>query len=193
MNILRGIEVYAKVISILFYPSFLQALIASFLVTQLLHQWAVWLCFLILPVIFSLIYLNIAQMPKTHQWVIPKEFRIFPLSFALLGTMIFYVFFCNEEPVFVKMISLSSLLLTALALPVTYYWKISLHMMGMGAFSIFMILYFQYHWLSVLLTILFSQQVAWARMYLKSHDIWQILAGYTLGIICFLFAYYVYF
>lgn len=189
MSILRGIEVYAKVISILFYPSFLQALMASFLVTQPLHRWAVWLCFLIFPLIFSLIYLRIAQMPKTHQWVVPKEFRIFPLFFALLGTALFYIFFSDGEPLFVKIISLSSLLLTALALPITYYWKISLHMIGMGAFTAFIVIYFRYHWIPILLAITFSQQVAWARMFLKSHDIWQILVGYALGISCFLFAY----
>ncbi len=189
MNILRGIDVYAKIISLLFYPSFLQALMASFLITQPNNQWAVWLYFLILPLIFSLVYLRFSKMPKTHQWVVPKEYRIFPLLFALVGTTVFYFFYSNSEPVFVKVITLSSILLTAFALPVTYFWKISLHMIGMGAFTVFMFLYFEFHWFYILFSIAFSQQVAWARMFLKSHDIWQILVGYGLGIVCFLFAY----
>lgn len=192
MNILRGIDAYAKIISILFYPSFLQTLMASLLITQPFNQWAVWLCFLIGPIFLSIIYLNLAQMPKTHQWVVPKEFRIFPLFFALLGTVTFFLLFTKNEPIFIKIITLSSILLTAAALPITYFWKISLHMMAMGAFSTFLVIYFQFHWLYILLAIISSQQVAWARMYLKSHDIWQIMAGYCLGILCFWFAYFIY-
>ncbi len=192
MNILRGIDAYAKLISIIFYPSFLQALMASFLISQPYNQWAVWFCFLILPLIFSLVYLRFSKMPKTHQWIVPKEFRIFPLFFALTGTTVFYFVFSNQESVLVKVITLSSILLTAFALPITYFWKISLHMIGMGAFTVFMFLYFEFHWFYILFSIVSSQQVAWARIFLKSHDIWQILVGYGLGIACFLAAYYYY-
>lgn len=193
MKILRGIDIYAKFISLIFYPSFLQALMVSFLITHNSNQWAVWFCFLILPVLLSIVYLNVVKMPKTHQWVVPKEYRIFPLFFALLGNTIFYFYFSHNEPIFVKIIALSSILLTIFALPITYFWKISLHMIGMGAFTTFLLIYFKFHWLYSLSAIIFSQQVAWARMFLKSHDIWQIIAGYLLGIACFIFAYYHYF
>lgn len=188
MNILKGIDSYAKIISLLFYPTFVQTLMTSFLVTNAQNQWAVWMFFFILPILLSILYLNFSKMPKTHKWVVPKEYRIVPLFFALLGTVFFYYYFTVSEPVIVKKICLASLLLTAFAIPITYFWKISLHMIGMGAFTTFIFIYFEGKWFYVLLAIIFSQQVAWARMYLKSHDIWQILAGYFLGIFCFILA-----
>ncbi len=190
MTILRGINLYAKTISILFYPSLLQALMASVLVNQPVNFWWIWIFFLILPVLFSWLYLKSIKMPKIHKWVIPKEFRILPLTFALMGNVLFYILFCEKEAFFVKAITLSSVLLTAFALLITYFWKISLHMIGMGAFSIFLVFFFQFNFWVILLVLVLSQQVAWARIYLKSHDIWQILAGYFLGLTCFALAYY---
>jgi len=192
MNNSKSTDIYAKVLSLIFYPSFIQTVISSFIIRNAINQWAVWLCFFFLPILFSVLYLNIVKMPKNHTWVVPKEFRIFPLSFALIGTIVFFVFFTHNERSFLKIITLSSILLTAIALPITYFWKVSLHMIGMGAFSTFLVIFFNFHWFSVCFALIVSHQVAWARMYLKSHDLWQVLIGYLLGILCFLIAFIYY-
>jgi len=189
----RGINIYAKIISLLFYPSFLQAVIASYLAPQTLQKWMVWILFLIMPVVLSLIYLKFSSMSKDHTWVVPKEYRILPLLFALIGTLIFFVYFTYDEPKYLKIVTLSSIFLTLLALSITFFWKISLHMIGMGGFTAFCIDYFAFHIFSIIFVVFFSIQVAWARMFLKSHDIWQILAGFFLGISCYMGAYFFYY
>ncbi len=186
----KGLEIYAKFVSLLFYPSFLQTLMASWFVVQLKNILTIWLCFLVIPIIFSLVYLYLVKMPNNHKWVVPKEFRLFPLFFAFLGNLLFYLIFIENESFYVKVITLSSIFLTSLSILITYFWKISLHMIGMGAFTAFFLIFFPSNILFFLVVLLFSQQVAWARMFLKSHDIWQILAGYLLGITCFTGAYF---
>lgn len=187
-KILRGITNYAKFISLIFYPSFLQALMASFFGKDLWEKIYVWTFFLLLPAILSIFYIRNVNMPVYDKWVVPKEYRIVPMLLAIISTSIFYFLFV-KEPGWLKAITLSSILLTTIALPITYFWKISLHMIGMGGMTAFLWLFNDESWWFLLISIIASQQVAWARMFLRSHDIWQILAGYFLGVICFALAY----
>lgn len=187
-KILKGITNYAKIISLIFYPSFLQALMASFFGHDLWVKINVWIFFLMMPAILSIFYIRNVNMPEQDKWVVPKEFRIIPMFLAILSTTAFYFIFVSDTG-WLKTITLSSILLTTIALPITYFWKISLHMIGMGGMTTFLWLFSDGSWWILLASLVASQQVAWARMFLRSHDIWQILAGYLLGIVCFTTAY----
>lgn len=68
----------------------------------------------------------------------------------------------------------------ALALAITWYWKISMHA-SMATFFIVMLIAI-YGW-KVWPIILFLPLVFWSRIYLKRHTIWQLLAGSILALI----------
>jgi membrane-associated phospholipid phosphatase len=79
----------------------------------------------------------------------------------------------------------------SLAFIVNFFWKISLHSIALGGF-LGWLLSIQYSFADTYLLYQFifvaflGGIVAWARLYLQQHTIWQILVGYLLGFgICF--------
>lgn len=59
---------------------------------------------------------------------------------------------------------------------ITRYWRISLHMVGVSGFATVLLIIFNLYW-----PILFLPVMGWARLYLKRHDIYQVIAGATLS------------
>lgn len=115
----------------------------------------------------------------------PKQRRV-PLMivsfFALLGAFILHkvdapVIF----PLFLNGVSIT-LLICAI---ISANWKISIHLLGMGGL-IGLILAISLKWMLDLrmvlsFLILLSALVAWARLRLNEHNIYQVLAGLILG------------
>ncbi|MCE4563694.1 PAP2 family protein [Maribellus sp. CM-23] len=196
----------AKVVSILFHPvliptlGILLLLNSSFYFSML--SWeakrfillVVFFTSCILPMLMvSLLALNTKfdiNMPKSTDRVLPllAAAVFYYLGFVLLGRI-------SVFPV-LKMYMLASVLVIVALLIISLKWKISNHMAALGGLAgTFFALSFRYglnpvH--SLLLIILVSGIVGTARLALERHNIWQIIAGYSLGFcVLYLVVYFV--
>lgn len=119
-----------------------------------------------------------------------REDRIFPFAMAsmiYIATCItFYVKFGDPFFVFISM-GLSIVgLSVVLATIITFFWKISIHSIGIGGLTglIISMNFFQLHrfqlW-AVLTVIIVSGFVMSARLYLSSHRPVEVYVGYAIG------------
>lgn len=67
---------------------------------------------------------------------------------------------------------------------ITLFWKISLHAAGISAIATALIVFLG---LSASVLVLFIPVVFWARITLRKHNIWQLLAGSGLSVLIMLF------
>ncbi|MFV0265811.1 MAG: hypothetical protein ACK5HT_01620 [Draconibacterium sp.] len=196
----------AKVVSILFHPvliptlGILLLLNSSFYFSML--SWeakrfillVVFFTSCILPMLMvSLLALNTKfdiNMPKSTDRVLPllAAAVFYYLGFVLLGRI-------SVFPV-LKMYMLASVLVIVALLIISLKWKISNHMAALGGLAgMFFALSFRYGLnpvYSLLGIILVSGIVGTARLALDRHNIWQIIAGYSLGFcVLYLVVYFV--
>lgn len=188
-------ERLAKIISIVFHP----VLVPTLGMLLLLHSgfyfsmlsWeakrfvllVVFFTTCILPLLMvSILAINPRfdiSMSKSTDRVIPllASAVFYYLGFILLGKM-------NIFPVF-KLFMLASVLVLVALLIISFKWKISNHMAALGALAgVFFALSFRKGLnpiYSILIVVLVSGLVGTARLALKKHSIWEVIAGYVLG------------
>lgn len=121
------------------------------------------------------------RMPRAADRVIPQLSAavFYYLGFILLGRVAVF-------PVF-KLFMLASVLLIVVLLLISFKWKISNHMAALGGLSgVFFAFSFRngLNPVYALLTlVVIAGLVGTARLALKKHNIWQIVAGYLLGFV----------
>lgn len=188
-------ERIARIISIVFHPVLVPTLgVLLLLNSGFYFSMLTWEAkrFVLLVVLFSTCILPLLavsimainprfdiNMPKSTDRIIPQLATaiFYYLGFILLGRI-------NIFPVF-KLFMLASVLVIVVLLVVSFKWKISNHMAALGGLAgVFFAFSFRkglnpVH--SLLIVILISGLVGTARLMLKKHDIWQIIAGYLLG------------
>ena len=135
-----------------------------------------------LIVIFFLYRLKII----TSFYLEQKEERIFPLlCISIFYYLTYYLLKGVQFASFFSYYMLGATLLAILALVITFYKKISLHMLGMGSFSglfLGLSLNFGLHFLNLFLAgILLSGLVGWARLKSNSHQPAEIYSGFFVG------------
>lgn len=119
--------------------------------------------------------------------LLERSERIFPLMIAsLMFFLTYYLLRQISLPSLVYFYLMGGTLLVLIALTVSFFWKISLHMMGLGGFTGFLIvvsllLRTELSWLLVS-AILASGLTASARLLLGAHTPAQVYAGYLLGL-----------
>ncbi len=114
--------------------------------------------------------------------------RTIPLVLTFIFYFMTYLLFL-KVPVyrFMHNFMLGALVSVFLALLINLRWKISLHMIGLGGFTAFLIIMTMarqvnlYPW--ILFSIFASGIVGSARLYLNSHTPAQIYAGYITGVL----------
>lgn len=112
--------------------------------------------------------------------------RIIPLAFTLIP-YVFSYYFLNRLPILneISLFMLGAILAVFIALIVSIWWKVSIHMVGIG--GIFGLLYalslrFQAAGLwFIIAAIAAAGLVAWARLSLNAHKPSQVYAGFSLG------------
>ena len=190
-------EKIARIISVIFHP----VLVPTLGMLLLLHSgfyfsMLTWEAkrFVLLVVFFSTCILPLLavsvlainprfdiNMSKSTDRIIPllAASVFYYLGFILLGRV-------NIFPVF-KLFMLASVLVIVALLFVSFKWKISNHMAALGGLAgVFFAFSFRKGLnpvYSLLIIILVSGLVGTARLILKKHDIWQIIAGYFLGFV----------
>ena len=118
----------------------------------------------------------------------PRERKI-PLIISLIITALTVFFSRNfiELPLPILGIILGEMLMLICAIFVTPFWKISMHGMGTGGCTIFVILIGYISRIDfsgfATISIAVSGFVGWARLYLRAHSPSQVLVGYVVGIL----------
>lgn len=194
MNILTTIgNVFAWIFSIIFHPLFYSTLGSIYIIHSIpeyqLFQASfllqiIWLLFLtlyILPLIIAGMYIGSIHIFKLN--TPPKQQRLFLLiittiiySYATLSITYLEILTAIKLNIIICAITM------ALSLAVTFFWKISLHMIGIGGFIGLQIalaahgytLYAPFIGFSFLL----AGIIAASRLYLNAHTPYQIYIGF---------------
>lgn len=142
-----------------------------------------------LPSIFFIIMLRKGFIKEVE--IPERQERILPI---LITGVFFYATYhmlsrTMIHPIFAWYM-LSATLLVVLCLIITYFWKISIHMSAMGAMTGALIgisLLFSLPLIPwILLAVILSGFVGFARLRLEAHTQAQVYAGYLLGLIVFI-------
>lgn len=187
----------AKVISVVFQPLLVPTytLLAIFslnsyislLVPAQVKQLLIWIVLLstfVFPVLFIFILYRRGLIKSLNMDL--KEERIFPLIVTgIFYFLMYYIVWQSQLDVIYNLLFLGSALLIALSLVVSFYWKISMHMIGVGGMlgaliGVSLAAYVDTA-LYVILAALICGLVGFARLKLKAHTPAQVYAGFFAG------------
>lgn len=137
--------------------------------------------------------LPLIMIPLFHRLGIIKSIhmelhreRIFPLAFTLIP-YIFSFYFLKQLPIpsIISAFMLGAMVLVAISLIVSIWWKISIHMVGVGGMVGFIFAFSLRLYTDVLtyiiIAIVVTGLVAWARLQLNSHKPSQVYGGFLVG------------
>lgn len=109
-----------------------------------------------------------------------KEDRLYPLLWILLsyllGVIILYII---SAPLIITVLMFCYFSNTLIVLLISFFWKISIHSVGIAGPVAFLIYVFGYPGLIFLLLI---PVIMWSRLHLKRHTPNQVIAGASLGL-----------
>ncbi|OQA98988.1 MAG: hypothetical protein BWY22_00647 [Bacteroidetes bacterium ADurb.Bin217] len=139
----------------------------------------------IMPLVAIPLYMIIIKILKQH--VSSQHQRIFiVLSTAIIYAMSYRILQKIEVYQLVSYYILLCSLLMFISLIITYFWKISLHMIGIGGFTgVILILSYSQHTLPQTILpycFLIAGMVGTSRLFLKAHNTLQIYVGFVTGI-----------
>lgn len=143
----------------------------------------------ILPLIFLSVLRHFKLVKDLHVEV--REQRLIPYLFTAFCYLIAaYFLYYRHSPQWFIMFMVGSAITVLVMAAINLKWKISAHMagiggiialiyqihvMGLSAFDLFWVLSF---------FIILAGMLGSARLALKRHDIWQVLAGVVVGFLC---------
>lgn len=187
----------AKIISVLFQPLLIPTYTLlilfnlnnylSLLVPAQAKQILMWMVFLstfVFPILFILILYKRGMIKTLNMG--EKEERIFPLIITgVFYFLAYYIVYQTRLDIIYQRIFLGSALLIIIALVVSFYWKISMHMIGVGGMmggliGINLVAYVDLT-LFIMLSALLCGLVGFARLKLKAHTPAQVYAGFGAG------------
>jgi len=143
----------------------------------------------ILPLIFVSVLRHFKMVSNLHVEV--REERLIPYLFTALcyAVAAYYLYYCHS-PQWFTMFMVGSAITVVMMAMINLKWKISAHMAGIGGI---VALVYQLHvqglsafdllWL-LCLTVMVAGALGSARLALKRHDLWQVLAGVIVGFLC---------
>ena len=152
-------------------------------------------------VFFFTVVLPISFLPLLKIWKVissvelsTRKERFIPQFVATVCFILAHYFLVKVgAPRAITMFTLSISVLGLLSLFITMFWKVSIHMIAIGGIvALVFMLFMKYNFSSFYLfsfLILLSGAIASSRLYLKSHNIWQVLVGYSSGFSVVFFVY----
>ncbi|MCU4155278.1 PAP2 family protein [Carboxylicivirga sp. A043] len=196
-------QIVSKVLSTVFHPMLIPTL-GLFLIFNMGghftylpidHQRVVYLivflstCVLpltLMPLFMLLGVIKTVYMKERRERIIPTVFTGF---FYLLG-----FFLLNRIPVvpsFIKGFMLATIIAISIALAITFFWKISMHMIGIGGLTgaiLALSLRFGIDaWMIFTVVLLISGLLGSSRLFLNAHTPAQVHTGYLLGTVVVFF------
>lgn len=157
--------------------------------------------------IVGLVFLNTCIAPFMVIWLMKKtglikDFflqdrndRVYPIMVSVFFYLFTYYLFRQADlPSLLNYFVMGATLLVLLGFVITFYWKISLHMMSMGGFTgyliaVSIILGYELHML-IVGSILISGLVGSARIRLNAHNQSQVYVGFITGILLMLLLFF---
>ena len=143
----------------------------------------------ILPLIFLSVLRHFKLVKDLHVEV--REQRLYPYLFTAFCYLIAaYFLYYRHSPQWFTMFMVGSAITVLVMALINLKWKISAHMAGIG--GVIALVYeihvlglsaFDLFWVMCVLIVL-AGLVGSARMALRRHDIWQVLAGVVVGFLC---------
>jgi hypothetical protein len=143
----------------------------------------------ILPLIFLSVLRHFRLVKDLH--VNDRKERLIPYLFATLCSAVaaYYLYYCHSPQWFIMFMVGTAVTELVMAL-VNLKWKISAHMAGIGGI---VALVYQLHaqglsafdlfWL-LCIVVMIAGLLGSARLVLRRHDSWQVLAGVVVGFLC---------
>ncbi len=135
-------------------------------------------------ILIPFVYLHLAlKLGWVSHWDLPKkEERRAIFILLIVCSLVSFVVVNTYATLLFRDIFMMFLILGLISAVITFFWKISIHMLldTMGT----LILNYLFDWQLLFLFILIPL-VAWARFKLKRHTISQIVAGFSLSLIVF--------
>jgi membrane-associated phospholipid phosphatase len=188
----------AKILSYIFHPIFMPLVGLAIIFNSGIYEsdlpggymrflfLIVLLCNVMLPVsiIPVLIYIRHIQNLNIDE----RRERIIPLFFAAICFYIgYYLVALHSHSQLINLFMLTATAIVIVVLLVSLFWKISLHMTGVGGITGLIIILSYLYRADILIlfciAILISGIIASARLASGSHNPLQILAGYLLGLL----------
>lgn len=117
-----------------------------------------------------------------------RKERILPTFFTIIFFFLGYFFLSRISimPSFIEHFMLATIVVIIIALGITFFWKISMHMLGIGgltgAILALSIRFGVDSWLALPILILLGGMLGSSRLYLNAHTPSQVHAGYLLGL-----------
>lgn len=192
----------AKIISIVFQPLLVPtysmlilfsmnnylSLMVPYPAKKLL-MWLIFLSTFVFPVLFVFILykrgmINSIEMDK-------REERVFPLVITgVFYSLAYYIIYQTQLDVIYQRLFMGSALLIGIALVVSFYWKISMHMIGFGGMlgaliGINLVAYVDLTFY-VILSAFICGLVGFARLKLMAHTPAQVYTGFLTGFVLML-------
>ena len=177
----------AKIISAVFEPftiSFVALILVISSLNLNLQDKVLW--FLIgivlggLPPVLVLIYEK--KIGKIHDWFMTNRLERKDVQLAwFFGSALFLIVAqFQSAPRLLIALSATMFLISLLITLATFFWKVSVHMVGVTLFVLLMLLIYSpgFLWLVILIPL-----VAWARMKLKAHTLSQVTVGTIITIV----------
>ena len=194
----KNIILAARVMSMLFTPFYLPivGLIALFTFSYMaLLPWDYKLEVLLLVYFFTVLIPTILIHLYRHYqgWNLielgAKERRLIPYIISILCYFsCYYIMSVLHIPHFMARILMAALIIQVLCAVINIWWKISTHSAAIGgvagalmAFS-FLFMFNPTWWLC--LAFIIGGMVGTSRMILRQHTLWQVVAGFLLGMVC---------
>lgn len=171
----------AKIISFCFEPFTVSSVALIVVITNLdivLELKIVWFLTAVglagVPALAVLFYEK--KTGKIHDWFIRNrdERRDVQIAWFVGSVLFFIITVIFAAPRLLEALALTLLLLSLLITTATFYWKISVHMVGVSLFVLIFLLVYSSSFLPLAL---FIPLVGWARVKLGAHTLTQVSAG----------------
>jgi membrane-associated phospholipid phosphatase len=134
---------------------------------------------LMIPLFYRLHLIKSIQMHSHRERIIPMAFTLIPYIFSF--------YFLNRLPIVAEIpnFMLGASITIAIALIVSIWWKISIHMVGVGGiaglfFALSLRFYVDVTWL-IIAAVIIAGWVACARLALNAHKPSQVYIGFFIG------------
>jgi len=203
---------FARVVSLLFHPMLLTsyAILLMFVLPTYLSLYPynykkavvliIFTATFISPLLIMLILLNIRKIKSLNLTDRKERFLPFVIGFVLyFSAYLITLNFPGGTPLYISGFVLCTTILLLILLILTFKFKISVHMAGMGGFIGFFYVFFVkmnisevlfiisgFHILIIhffVLLLILSGIIASARLFLKAHNPIQIISGFFTGLI----------
>ena len=136
---------------------------------------------LVLPLFRRMDIIKSLQMESHRERILPIMFTLIPYIFSF--------YFLRRLPIFseISLFMLGATLAVLAALVISIWWKVSIHMIGIGGLvGLAFALMFNMHFIELpflIISILLAGIVAWARLNLNTHSPSQVYVGFAIGTI----------